>query len=101
MSWFSAVLFLWSVHMCLVAQSCLTVCNPMDYSLSRSSVHETFRVRILDLVAISCLRGSSQPGIEPDSVCPALAGGFFFFFFFFTNESPGNPALVYKFPQTV
>ena len=25
--------------MCLVAQSCLTVCDPMDYSLPGSSVH--------------------------------------------------------------
>ena len=54
----------------LVAQSCLTLCDPMDCSLPSSSVHEIFQARILKWVAISVSRGSSQPGIEPRS--PAL-----------------------------
>ena len=28
------------VVLCLVTQSCLTLCNPMDYSLPGSSVHK-------------------------------------------------------------
>ena len=45
----------------LVAQSCPTLGNPMDYSLSRSSVHGIFQARILEWIAISFSRGSSQP----------------------------------------
>ena len=44
-----------------VAQSCLTVCNPVDFSLPRSSVHRIFQARVLEWVAISFFRGSSQP----------------------------------------
>ena len=43
------------------AQSCPTHCYPMDYSLPGSSVHGIFQVRILEWVAISFSRGSSQP----------------------------------------
>ena len=43
-----------------VAQSCLTLWNPMDCSLLGSSVHGIFQVRILKWVAISFSRGSSQ-----------------------------------------
>ena len=45
----------------LVAQSCLTLCDPMDCSPPGSSVHEIFQARILEWVAISFSRGSSQP----------------------------------------
>ena len=45
-----------------VAQLCLTLCDPMDCSLPGSSVHEIFQARILEWVAISFSRGSSQPG---------------------------------------
>ena len=44
-----------------VAQLCLTLCNPMDYSLLRSSVHGIFQARVLEWVAISFSRGSSWP----------------------------------------
>ena len=44
-----------------VAQSCPALCNPMDYSLPGSSVHGIFQARILELVAISNSRRSSQP----------------------------------------
>ena len=40
---------------------CLTLCNPMDCSLPGSSVHGIFQARILEWVAISSSRGSSQP----------------------------------------
>ena len=43
----------------LVAQSCSTLCNPMDCSIPGSSVHEIVQARILECVAISFFRGSS------------------------------------------
>ena len=42
-----------------VAQSCLTLCNPMDCSLP--GVHGILQARILEWVAISFSMGSSQP----------------------------------------
>ena len=44
-----------------VAQSCPTLCDPMDCSLPDSSVHGIIQSRILEWVAISFSRGSSQP----------------------------------------
>ena len=44
-----------------VPQLCLTLCNPMDYSLPGSSVHGVFQARVLEWVAISFSRGSSRP----------------------------------------
>ena len=38
---------------CLVAQLCLTLCDPWDYSPPGSSVHEILQARILEWVAIS------------------------------------------------
>ena len=38
---------------CLDNKSCFTLCNPMDYSPSSSSVHATCQARILEWVAIS------------------------------------------------
>ena len=36
----------------LIAQSCLTLCNPTDCDPPGSSVHEILQARILDWVAI-------------------------------------------------
>ena len=44
-----------------VAQLCLTLCDPVDCSPQRSSVHGIFQARVLEWVAISFSRGSSQP----------------------------------------
>ena len=44
-----------------VAQSCPTLCDPMDGSLPGSSIHGVFQARILEWFAISFSRGSSQP----------------------------------------
>ena len=44
-----------------VAQSCPTLCDPMDCSLQCSSVHGIFQARVLEWVAISFSRGSSWP----------------------------------------
>ena len=40
---------------------CLTLCDPMDYSPPGSSDHGISQARILEWVAISSSRGSSQP----------------------------------------
>ena len=44
-----------------VAQSCPTLCDPMDCSPPGSSVHGIHQARILEWIAISFSRGSSQP----------------------------------------
>ena len=44
-----------------VAQSCLTLSDPMDCSLPGSSVHGIFQAKMLERFAISYFRGSSQP----------------------------------------
>ena len=49
-----------SQHEVLLAQSCLTLCDPMDCSPPGSCVHGIFQARMLDWVAISFSRGSSQ-----------------------------------------
>ena len=43
------------------AQSCPTLCDPMDCSPPGSSVHGIFQARVLEWVAISFYRGSSWP----------------------------------------
>ena len=49
------------VSPCVLTQSCLTLCDPMDCNPPDSSVHGIFQARILDWVAISYSRGYSQP----------------------------------------
>ena len=44
-----------------VAQSCPTLCDPVDCSLLGSSLHGTLQARILEWVAISFSKGASQP----------------------------------------
>ena len=52
---------MWHSSLCSVAQSCQTVCDPMDCILPGSSVHRILQARILEWVAISFSRGSSWP----------------------------------------
>ena len=47
--------------LCSVAQSCLTLCDPMDCSLPGSCVHGISQARIPEWVAIPFSRGSSPP----------------------------------------
>ena len=47
-----------------VAQSCTTLCDPMDCSLPGSSVHGIFQAIVLEWIAISFSRGSSQPRVQ-------------------------------------
>ena len=57
----------------LVAQSCVTLHDPMDYSPPGSYVHGIFQARILEWVAIFFSRDLPNPGMKP--TYPALAGG--------------------------
>ena len=50
----------WEVKV-LVAQSCPTLCNPMDCSPPDASVHGILQAGILEWVASPFSRGSSQP----------------------------------------
>ena len=59
---------------CLVAKSCLTLCDPMDCSLPGSSVHGIFQARILEWVAISFSRGSSWPRDQTRVSCISCTG---------------------------
>ena len=52
-----------------VAQSCPTLLNPMDCSLPGSSIHGIFQARVLESVAISFSRGSSQPRDQTGVSC--------------------------------
>ena len=54
--------------------SVMSLCNFMNCSPPGSSIQGISQARILEWVAISSSRGSSQPRDEPTS--PALAGGF-------------------------
>ena len=66
------------LYIVLVTQSCLTLCDPMDYNSLGSSVHGILQARILGWVAIPVSRGSSPPRDQTHiSMSPALAGGFF------------------------
>ena len=59
----------------LVAQSCLTLCYPLDCSPPGYSVHGSFQARILEWVAIPFLRGSSQ--LRNLTWVSCIAGRFF------------------------
>ena len=45
---------------CVLAQSCGTLCDPMDYSLP-DSVQGIFQAKILEWVVVSSSRGFSRP----------------------------------------
>ena len=62
----------------------------MDCSLPGSSIHGIFQARVLEQIAISISRGSSQPRDQTCVFC--LAG------ILFTTEPSGKPLILY-FPQ--
>ena len=70
----------------LIAQSCLTLCDPMDYSPPASSVHGILQVRILEWVAISSPGDLPEPGFEFRS--PALQADSLL------SEPPGMPGTI-------
>ena len=64
-----------NVHVCLVTQSCPTLCDPTDCSPLGSPVHGILQARILEWVAIPFCRGSSQPRVRIQ--VSSTAGRFF------------------------
>ena len=65
------------VHVHVHAQLCPTLCSPMDCSPQDSSVHRISQARILDWVAISYTKGSSQHRDWTCVSCIPLSEGFF------------------------
>ena len=64
------LLFSLSLPIVKAAQSCPTLCDPMDYT-----VHGILQVRILEWLAFPFSRGSSQPRDRTQASC--IAGRFF------------------------
>ena len=54
-----------------VAQSCPTLCDPVDCSLPGSSIHGIFQAIVLEWVAISLSRASSRPRDQTRVSCIA------------------------------
>ena len=76
------------MYCALVANSCPTLCDPMDCSPPGSSVHGISQAMenglpLLEWVAISFFRGSSSPKDQTHISCTAGR--------FFTTGSPGKP----------
>ena len=68
----------------LVAQSCLSLCDPMNCSLSGSSVYAILQAKILEWIAIPFSRGSSLPKDQTLISCIADR----FFTIWATREAP-------------
>ena len=74
--WLTQIDSTWFVFCCLVTRWCLTLCDPVDYSLPGSSVTGISQAGILEWVAIPYSRGSSWPGNGTHTAC--TAGRFFY-----------------------
>ena len=61
--------------LCLVTQSHLTLCNPVDCSPAGFSVHGIFQARVLKWGAFSFSKVSSQP--RDQTQVSQIAGAFF------------------------
>ena len=62
----------------LVAQSYLTLCDPMDCSLPSFSVHGILQARVLEWIVIPFSRGSSWPKDWNCNSCASCTTGRFF-----------------------
>ena len=78
----------------LTAQSCPTLWDPVACSPPGSSVHGNFQARILEWVAISFSRGSSQPR---DRTWDSLTTGRFFTVWATTGSESENHSVVSSF----
>ena len=52
------------ILLCVLSQSCPTLCDPTDCSLPGSSVHGILQARILECVVMLSSRGSSCQGLN-------------------------------------
>ena len=94
-----------------VAQSCPTLCEPLDSSLPGSSVHRILQARILEWIAISFSRGSSRsrdwtqvPSIWATREAQSFWGEILnrVLFFFLSKDCDGDSWVIYwkhTFPQ--
>ena len=72
---------------CLVAQLCLTLCNPMEYSLPGSSVHGDSPGKNTGVGCHALLQGDlPDPGIKPGSPALQLDS--------LPSEPPGKPPVL-------
>ena len=71
----STALIVLCAVLCLVAQSCLTLCNPMDYSPPGSSVHGDSPGKNTEVGSLPLLQGIFPTQNQTQVSC--LAGGFF------------------------
>ena len=70
----------------LVTQSCLTLCDPIDWCLAGSSIYGILQARILEWVVIPFSRVSSRPRSNQIKSClPELQADSLL------SEPPGNP----------
>ena len=72
------------------AQSCLTLWLPMDCSPPCSSVHRISQAGILEWVATSCSRGSSQLSDQTNISCVSSIGRQILY-----HCTPGKPPLLF------
>ena len=77
------------VRVCSVVQSCLIIWNPVDHSPPGSSAHGILQARILEWVAISSSRGSSQPRDQTQVYWVSCTAGISF-----TTEPLGDHHLI-------
>ena len=70
---------MWYVCVCVhsVTQSCPTLWDPMDCSLSGSSVHGILQAKILEWVAMPSSRGPTQLRYQIHTSYISCTGGFF------------------------
>ena len=84
--------------LCLVAQSCLTLCKPIDCSPPGACVHGIPQARTVEWLAMPSSRGSSPP--RDGTQVSRSAGGFLTI-----SEPPGKPVNIgvgcHSFPQWI
>ena len=73
--WYFREKLITACAVCLLTQLCLTLCDPVDCSLPGSSVRGILQARILEWVAMSSSRESSQSRARTQ--VSSTAGGFF------------------------
>ena len=86
----------WSV--CLAAQLCLTLCDPLDCSPPGSSVHGISQARILEWVAVSS-SGSFWPRDRTCISCVSCIAGRFFTCWAIGEAPRGDQGLLYNWIQ--
>jgi len=82
------------LHACSVAQSCLTLCDPMDCSPPGSSIHGIFQARILEWVAMFSSRWSSRYRDWTQDSCVSCIGRQILY-----TAPPGKPIICYNWPK--